>query len=129
MEENLDPAYPVEAPPLPDHQHVTTSPPSPDKEEGEVTPSDADIPDSIARALLDALQEKRTGNQLPAAMISLPGVRVSQLQQCLVTGMEPAKRTIQATLDLISLGQEPSGSTNLADKVSTASHTLRCTSN
>ena len=31
----------VEAPVLLDYQHVTTSPPGPDKEEGEVTPSDA----------------------------------------------------------------------------------------
>ena len=75
-----DPAHPVEAPSLPDYQQVTTSVPSPDKEEGEVTPSDADTPDSIVRALLDALQEKRTENQLPATMISLARVGASQLQ-------------------------------------------------
>ena len=80
-----DPAHPVEAPPLPDHQHVTTSPPIPHKEEGEVTPSDADIRDSIARTLLDVLQEKRTGNQLPVTMISLARVGGPQLQQCLAT--------------------------------------------
>ena len=51
-------------------------------------------------------------------------VRASQLQQCLVTGREPAEATIQATLDLIYLGQGPAGSTTLADKVSTVSHTL-----
>ena len=120
-----DPAHPVEAPPLPDHQHVTISPPSPDKEEGEVTPSGANIPDSIARALLDALQEKWNGNQLPAIMISLARVRASRLQQCLVTAL---KGTIQATLNLISLGQEPSGLMNLADKLSTVSHALEGTS-
>ena len=54
-----DPAHPVEAPSLPDHQHVTASSPSPNKEEGEVAYSDADIPGSIARVLLDALQENR----------------------------------------------------------------------
>ena len=69
-----EPTCPVESPLLPDDQHVTTSPPSPDKEEGDVTPNDADIPDSIARALLDALQEKRTGNQLPAMRISVARV-------------------------------------------------------
>ena len=66
--------------------YVTTSTPSPDKEECEVTPSDADIPDSIARALLDPLREKQSGNQLPASMISLARVGGPQLQQCLVTG-------------------------------------------
>ena len=69
-----DPTYPFEAPPLPDYSHITTSLPGPDKEEGEVTPSGTDIPDRIATALLDALQEKRTGNQLPAMMISLARV-------------------------------------------------------
>ena len=69
-----DPICPVEAPAVADDQHVTTSAPSPVKEEGDVTPNDADIPDSIARALLDALQEKRIGNQLPAMRISLARV-------------------------------------------------------
>ena len=32
-------------------------------------------------------------------------------------------------MDLISLGQELSGSTNLADRVFTVSHTIECTSN
>ena len=35
-----------------------------------MTLNDADIPDSIARALFDALQENRTGNQLPDMRIS-----------------------------------------------------------
>ena len=119
-----DPAHPVGSPPLPDHQHVTIPPPSPDKEEGQVTPSYADIPDSIDRTLLDALQEKRTGNQLPATMTSLARVRSSQFRRYLATGKETAETTIQATLDLVSLGQGLSGSTTLADKVSTVSHTL-----
>ena len=88
-----------------------------------------DIPNSIATALLGALQEKRTGNELPATMISIARVRASQLPQCLVTGRELPKDTIQVTLDLISLGKEPSGLTNLADKVPTVSHTLECTVN
>ena len=106
-----------------------SSPANPEKREGVVTPSDADIPDSIARALLNALQEKQTGNDLPPAVISIARVRAYQLQQCLVTGREPPEDTIQAPLDLISMGQEPSGLTNVADKVSTVSHTLEFTSN
>ena len=35
-----------------------------------MTLNDAGIPDSIARALFDALQENRTGTQLPAMRIS-----------------------------------------------------------
>ena len=104
-----DPAYPLQAPPLPDYPHVTTSLPGPDKEEGEVIPSDADIPDSIARALLDALQENRTGNQLPAMMISLTRVGGPQLQQCLVIGRnhqiyQPRRQgpTVSHTLEGIS---------------------------
>ena len=62
-------------------------------------------------------------------MISVAPVRASQLEQYLVTGREPSEGTIQATLDLISLGQESSGLTHLADKVSTVSHTFKCTSN
>ena len=107
-----DPTYPVEttrASPLPGHQGVL---PNPEKEEGEVTSNDGDVPDSIAsRALLDALQKKRTGNELPSTMIAIARVRASQLQQCLVTGREPSEGTIQATPDLISRGQEPSGLT------------------
>ena len=123
-----DPTRPVGASPLSGQQAAITSSPNTEKEEGEVTPSDdADIPDSIARALLDALQEKQTGNQLPATRILLARVRASQLQQA--TGKEPSEGTIQATLDLISLGQEPSRSISLADKVSTLSHTLEYTSN
>ena len=55
---------------LPSDQRVTTSPPRTVKEEGDVRLNDADIPDSIARALFDALQENRTENQLPAMRIS-----------------------------------------------------------
>ena len=120
-----DPAHPVEAPSPPGHQHLTTSPPRLEQEKGEVTPSDIDIPDSIARALLDTLQEKWSGNQLPATMISLARIGASQLQQCLAMGRE----TSEATLDIISLGQEPPNLINLADKVSSVSHTLESTSN
>ena len=81
-------------------------PPNPEKEGGEVTPSDADTPDSIVRALLNALQEKRNGNDLLPTMISIARVIASQPQQCLVTGRKPSEGTIQATLDLISRGQE-----------------------
>ena len=69
----VNPTCPVETADtsiLPDDQRVTTSPPRTVKEEGVVTLNDADIPDSIARALFDALQENRTGNQLPAMRIS-----------------------------------------------------------
>ena len=77
-------------------------------------------------ALFDALQKNRTENNFSLKMISVAPVRASQLEQCLVTGIEPSEGTIQATLDLISLGQEPSGLTHLADKVSTVSHTFKC---
>ena len=69
----MNPTCPVETADtsiLPDDQRVTTSPPRTVKEEGDVRLNDADIPDSIARALFDALQENRTGNQLPAMRIS-----------------------------------------------------------
>ena len=112
-----DPIHPVEEPSPPGKQQVTTSPPNPDEEEGEVTPCDADIPDSIARALLDALQEKQTGNQLPAAMRSLARIRASQLQQRLAAGSEPTEAVIQAALDLIAVGQGPADPLALAEKV------------
>ena len=64
-----DPTCPVKTSLLLDDRRVT-HPPRPVKEEGDVTLSDADIPDSITRALFDALQENRTGNQLPAMRIS-----------------------------------------------------------
>ena len=119
-----DPAHPVEAPSPPGLQQVRTSPPSPDDEEGEVTPGDADIPGSIARALLDALQEKRMGYQLPAAMGPLARIRASQLQQqCLAKGSEPTEAVIQATLDLIAVGQGPADPLALANKVSMVSQT------
>ena len=88
-----------------------------------MTPGDADIPGSIARALLDALQEKRMRNQLPAAMGPLARVRASQLQQCLAKGSEPTEAVIQATLDLIAVGQGPADPLALANKVSMVSQT------
>ena len=119
-EKNADPICPVEATPLPDDEHVTASPPGPVKEEGDVTLNDADIPDSIARALLDALQDKRRGHQLSAAVAR---VRVSQLQQCIAKGSEPTEAVFQATLDLLAVGQGPADPLALADKVSMASQT------
>ena len=83
-----------------------------------------DIPNSIARALLDALHEKRPGNQLPAAMVSLARVWASQLQQCLVTGRESTKVVIQSTLDIIAVDQGPAEPSTLANKVSMVSRTL-----
>ena len=56
---------------LPDVLQVATSPPRSVKDKSDVTFNDADIPDSITRALFDALQEKWTGNQLPVTMIAL----------------------------------------------------------
>ena len=84
---------------------------------------DADIPDSVARALLDALQEKRQGNQLPAAMAPLARIRASQLHQCISNGTEPQETVIQAALDLIAMGQGPSDPAALSDKVSMVSQT------
>ena len=81
----------------------------------------ADIPDSVARALLDALQEKRIGNQLPAAMAPLARIRASQLQKCIADGTEPQETIIQAALDLIALGKGPSDPAALSDKVSMVS--------
>ena len=95
-----------------EHSSVTlTQPPDSSNlevEEGEVGSGDADIPDSVARALLDALQEKRMGNQLPAAMAPLARIRASQLQKCISDGTEPQETIIQAALDLIALGKGPS---------------------
>ena len=82
---------------------------------------DADIPDSVARALLEALQEKRQGNQLPAAMAPLARVRASQLHQCVTNGTDPLEAVIQAALDLIAMGQGPPDLIALADKVSMVS--------
>ena len=81
------------------------------------------MPDSIARALLDALQEKRMGNQIPATMGPLARVRASQLQQCLAKGSEPTEAVIQATLDLIAVGQGPADPLALANTVSMVSQT------
>ena len=109
----------------PEHFSVTpTGPPNPsnlDVEEGEVESGDADIPDSVARALLEALQEKRQGNQLPAAMAPLARVRASQLRQCVTNGTDPPEAVIQAALDLIAMGQGPPDPVALADKVSMVS--------
>ena len=71
---------------LPNDQQATTSPPKPVKEEGDVTLNDADIPDSIAKALFDALQKKWTGNQLPATMIAVARVGGAQLLPWLAPG-------------------------------------------
>ena len=118
-----DPTYPVEAPSLPGLQKARTSPPSLDEEEGEMATGDADIPDSIARALLDALQDKRRGNQLPAAMVPLTRVRASQLHHCIAKGNEPTEAVIQATLGLIAVGQGSADPLALADKLSMVSQT------
>ena len=108
-----------------EHFSVTlTGPPNPsnlDVEEGEVESGDADIPDSVARALLKELQEKRQGNQLPAAMAPLARVRASQLHQCVTNGTDPPEAVIQAALDLIAMGQGSSDPGALADKVSMVS--------
>ena len=118
-----DPTQQVEESSLPGKQPVMTSLPNPDEEEGEVIPCDADIPDSMARALLDALQDKRRGHQLPAAMVPLARIRASQLQQCIAKGTEPTEAIVQTTLDLISMGQGPADPLALADKMSMVNQT------
>ena len=103
---------------------TSTGPSNPsnlDVEEGEVESGDTDILDSVASALLEALQEKRQGHQLPAAMAPLARVRASQLQQCVANGTEPQEAVIQAALDLIAMGQGPSDPAALADKVAIVS--------
>ena len=77
MEETLtqgrkygDPAHPVEASPLPEHQQVTTSPPNPEQEEGEVTPSDADVPDSIASPGRDTWFDYFCPRSVPSVVIN-----------------------------------------------------------
>ena len=92
-------------------------------------PGDADISDSIAKALPDVLQAKRTENNLLPAEIPLARIRAGQLKQCLLTERELSGNTVQAMLELISLEQETSGPTNLVKKVSTVSHVLQCTTN
>ena len=119
-----DPTQQREEPSLPENASATTTaPPNPDEEEGEVTSGDADIPDSVARALLDALQEKRQGHQLPAAVVPLARVRASQLHQCVAKGTELTEAVVQATLDLIAMGQGPSDPLALADKAFMVSQT------
>ena len=118
-----DPTQQVKELSLPGKQSVTTSSPDPDEEEGEVTSCDADISDSIARALLDPLQDKRRGHQLPAAMVPLARVRALQLHQCIAKGTEHTEAVVQATLDLIAVGQGPADPLALAGKVSMVSQT------
>ena len=98
----------------------STGPPIPSNleiEDGEVASGDADIPDSVARALLDALQEKRQGHQLPAAMVPLARIRASQLQKCIASGAEPPEATVQATLDIVAMGSGPADPAALTTKV------------
>ena len=117
-----DPTQQVEEPSPPENASTTpTGLPNPAVEGGEVTSGDADIPDSVARVLLDALQDKRQGQQLPAAMVPLARVRASQLHQCVAKGTDPREAFVQATLDLIAMGQGPSDPLALADKVSMVS--------
>ena len=75
----------------------------------------------VARALLEALQEKRQGHQLLAAMAPLARIRAPQLQQCVANGTEPQEAVIQAALDLIAVGQGPSDPVAQGDKVATVS--------
>ena len=63
------------------------------------------------------------GNHLPTAMGPLTRVRASQLQQCLAKGSEPTEAVIQATLDLIAVGQGPADPLPLANAVSMVSQT------
>ena len=102
----------------------TPSLPNPGEVAGRMVPGGADINDSIAKVLLDALQIKRTGNNLPPAAIPLARIRAAQLKQCLLTGRDPSDNTVQSILVLISLEQETPGPANLADNVPTTSHTL-----
>ena len=88
-----------------------------------MTSCDADIPDSIARALLDALQDKRRRHQLPAAMVPLARVRASQLHQCIAKGTEPTEAVVQATLGLIVVGQGPPDPLALTGKALMVSQT------
>ena len=56
-------------------------------------------------------------------MVLLARVRASQLQQCLATGRESTEAVIQATLDLIAVGQGPADPLALANTVSMVSQT------
>ena len=118
---SINPLETSRASPHPAEEGVNRSLPNFNEVEGEVTPGDADASDTIAKALLDALQEKRAGNNLPPE--SIPRIRAAQLQQCLLTGRGLSDKTILATLELISLEKDTLGPANLADKVSTVSHT------
>ena len=92
-----------------------------------MTLGDADTPDSIARALFDALQDKRAGNKLPLLTIPLARIRATQLQHCLSIAKEHSDCMSQVTLGLIAREHEALGPANLADKVPTVRHTLECT--
>ena len=54
-------------------------------------------------------------------MAPLARVCASQLQQCVANGTEPQEAVIQATLDIIAMGQGPPDLVALADKVSMVS--------
>ena len=54
-------------------------------------------------------------------MVPLARVRASQLHQCGANGTDPTEAVIQATLDLIAMGQGSSDLLALADKVSMVS--------
>ena len=54
-------------------------------------------------------------------MVPLARVRASQLYQCVAKGTDPTEAVVQATLDLIAMGQGPSDPLALADKVSMVS--------
>ena len=120
---------PSRASPHPADQGANPSPLNPDEVEDEGTPGDADIPDSIVRALLDALQEKWAGNNILRALTPLVRIRTTQLKQCLLTARDPSDSTIQATLELIYMEQDTPGPVNIVDKVSTVSHIFECTTN
>ena len=54
-------------------------------------------------------------------MVPLARVQASQLHQCVAKGTDPTEAVVQATLDLIVMGQGPSDPLALADKVSMVS--------
>ena len=57
-------------------------------------------------------------------MVLLARVRGSQVQQCLVIGREPTEAVMQATFDIIAVGQGPADPSTFANKVYMVSHTL-----
>ena len=83
---------------------VNLSLPNPGEVAGEMMPGEAGIPDSITKAMLDALQVKRTVFVfLRAQSIPLGRIRAAQLKQSLLVGREPSDNIIHATLDHIYL--------------------------